>query len=192
MTKKSPKNGKAFIEHLLAVCRDRVLLFDLRQVGTKRAIKAMARLNEPPQADRLMVAFRAEINYFTHHSAIRVLSYYINQFQEKDKKIKQESNPKNVQIQDLLYSQDCIQRFTETLRTTDGLFKKIVLINTDYRLLFESVFTLDEDKQRDIIDGIIKKNLEQICRFVFKEMVVLDSEYIEKAITQLTLFLKKN
>jgi hypothetical protein len=120
------------------------------------------------------------------------LSYYINQFQEKDKKIKQESNPKNVQIQDLLYSQDCIQRFTETLRTTDGLFKKIVLINTDYRLLFESVFTLDEDKQRDIIDGIIKKNLEQICRFVFKEMVVLDSEYIEKAITQLTLFLKKN
>ena len=167
------------LQHIANVLEERVLLYKKRKTETKRALKAISRLNQIPDNNVLEIILEAEIQYEVNLAGKLALDKIISDLEDGKKIDSVKEKIKNQFIENLL------------LRNT--IDSSSILANKEkhYTLLFDMIFTLDEDFQRSKIQLIISNYAEDLIEKIFNEIVILDMIYRNKVITEFKSSLTK-
>ncbi|MCK5182992.1 MAG: hypothetical protein KAJ76_03975 [Candidatus Heimdallarchaeota archaeon] len=165
------------LTHIRSVLEERTIWYKKRQLETKRAMKAMHRLNTLPEPIETQTMLEAEISYAINKTGIEALTIIINQFDELNTSI----------------TKSHLRReFIKQLQEADELFAKEQLSEIQYSALFDVVFSLDENYQRTIIANFILDFGKQLIIKIFKNIVILDETYTVEVIDGLIKHMQKN
>ena len=165
------------LKHVQNILEERVLWYKMRQLETKRAMKAKHRLNALPDPNETYTMLESELSYILNRIGFEALSITINKLARQDVSFTKKQLSKE---------------FTKQLLEQEELFANNQLSETQHSVLFEVVFSLDEDYQRTAIADFLLDFAEQLITKIFKNIAIFDDPYTLEVIASLIKHLKKN
>ena len=169
--------------HIKSILIERVDLYKIRCLETKRKIKAMYRAGIKPKPNEIFVILEAEINSHINKIGIEIINIGV-------KKIQEFIMIKEMNVLELLLKdKDLKKEFTLRLKQNE-YFCALNLKNDFYYSLYSIVYSLDENYQKTELKSLIQSNIEFFIRKTLKEIAILDEPFIKLLVIDLENYLK--
>jgi hypothetical protein len=171
-------------KHISNVLLERVVLYEKRQLETKRAVKAMHRGDIKPKPLVIHYMLEAHVSYFINKFGIETIDKFLN---THDFLI---SDSRNLESY-FSSSNEMLDFFSENLINSKSLPIQDKIANEISSILFEAVFSYSEDIQRQKISKYLKYSHKNLISEIFKKITILDDEYTANIILDLEKFYAK-
>ncbi|NHK31361.1 MAG: hypothetical protein FK730_08420 [Asgard group archaeon] len=170
--------------HITNVLLERVALYEKRQLETKRAIKAMHRGDIKLEPLTIHYMLEAHVSYFINKIGINTIEEFLN---SQDFHISDYRNLESF----FTSSNELIDLFSEILINSQSLPMQDKYVDEITIILFEAVFSYNEDIQRQKISKYLKYSHKNLIHEIFKKIVILDDKYTSSIILALENFYAK-
>ncbi|NHJ48762.1 MAG: hypothetical protein FK733_13335 [Asgard group archaeon] len=166
------------LNHIIQVIQERIALYNKRQLEIKRSVKTLSRIGTIPSNRVLFLMLDAHINSIVNKIGKQALEEFLIS-----------NNTNDLNINSLFtYNSIVFNHFKKILKKSDLPLRD----STEQILsfLFDVVFGYSENIRRNKIMLYLKHYHSNLIETIFKQMVILDENYIKETIIQFDMYCK--